>query len=52
MINTLFVTTVAVEPTFCCYPLYSQTYEDMPVRHLPWVPEIFLARFPVSVKSL
>ena len=36
----------------CCYPLHSQTYEDMSVCHLPWVPEIFLVRFPVSVKSL
>ena len=37
---------------FCCYPLHSQTYEDMSVCHLLWVPGIFLARFPVSVNSL
>ena len=37
---------------FCSYPLHSQTYEDMSVCHLLWVPGIFLARFPVSVNSL
>ena len=48
--NDVFLT---AERKMSCFEIHSRqgNFEDLSGTFLPWVPEAFHARFPVSVKS-